>query len=463
MKTSRVLFAAILAALGLALFADAASAEKTVWLCKPGQADNPCTSTLSGVAKLPPDTSVDPPVSPPDVPLDFKIAKRPPVDCFYLYPTQSKQPGLNSDRAKEPMIVGTAINQARMFSRICDVYAPIYRQYTLNALDGPISDQVRDIAYNSALGAWNDYLKNYNKGRGVVIVGHSQGTSHMARLIAEEIDNRPAARKRLISAILPGANVYVPKGEVVGGQFRNIPACERGDQFGCVIAYSMYRNQPPTSSAFGWMDTGYWVNPAPRPDKDLYEALCVNPAELSGGGDSLRALVNLTALAGADGAWQLVPDFYRADCRTATDPLKGTVSWLNIENINAPGEARFDFSSVVESSGGNLHTADINLALENLVQVAASQSRAYVAVERFATFKQRTALRKRITAVFRSARRLKSQAVKANRSCRKNRKACARSKSLKRRAAKVNLRVASLKKADRALTRKFNSLVGPEA
>jgi hypothetical protein len=459
-KLVRVVLATIATVLGFAFFAGPASAEGTTWLCKPGQTDNPCLGKMDGQAYIP----TYPGFRYED--LGYEEAANPPVDCFYLYPTQSEQVGPNADLSKDPELRAVAVNQARQFSRICDVYAPVYRQYTLDALGGSISDEVRDIAYNSALDAWNDYMDNHNKGRGVVIIAHSQGTSHMARLLAEEVDDEPAVRKKIISAILPGANVYVPKGELVGGQFQNIPACEDGDQIGCVIAYSMFTQQPPTNSSFGWVDTGYWINPAPRPDKDIYEVLCVNPAALSGDGVLLKPLANLPAFVGSpegEKPWQAMPNFYRADCRRASDPAKGNVTWLNVADIRLAGDTRPDLSSLVLASGGNLHTGDINLALGNLVEIAASQSRTYVAAERTRAVAERAALRRQLTSARKQAAQLSTRAAKAKRSCQKEPRSCARAAKLARAAAKAKRKVASLKKAERRLTVRINGLVGPEA
>jgi hypothetical protein len=469
----RVVLATAVTAFGLAFFAGPASAEETVWLCKPGQVDNPCAGTLAGSTFLPPDNSVDPPLPARTEPLDFKAASKSPVDCFYLYPTQSPQPGPNADLSKDQPIRGVAINQARMFSRICDVYAPMYRQYTLEALkpaNGPITDEVRDIAYNSVLGAWNDYMENHNKGRGVVIVAHSQGTSHMARLLAEEVDGSPAVRKKIISAILPGANVYVPKDEIVGGQFQNIPACEAGDQVGCVIAYSMFKRgegqRPSDTSRFGWVDTGYWINPAPRPNKDIYEVMCVNPGDLSGDEGMLSPLANLPAFVGnpeGNAPWQEMPDFYQGECRTETDEAKGNVRWLNIKDIREPGDNRQDITQLVIGGGGDLHTADINLALGNLVEVAASQSRSYVATERSRVVARRATLRRQLKSAKKKAAGLSAKARKARRSCAKQRRTCGRAASLRRASVKANRKVASLREADRRLTVQIDALVGPEA
>ncbi len=143
------------------------------------------------------------------------------MDCFYVYPTVSEQATPNADLSKDPEVKRVVVQQARMFSRVCDVYAPMYRQETSPG----IYSENTEVAYQSALSAWKDYLANYNDGRGVILVGHSQGSATLGRLIDEEIDPKPAVRKRLVGAILPGANIHVPKGELVGGMYENVPAC----------------------------------------------------------------------------------------------------------------------------------------------------------------------------------------------------------------------------------------------
>ena len=67
--------------------------------------------------------------------------------------------------------------------------------------------------------AWHHYLEHYNNGRPVVLIGHSQGTIHLVRLIASEIEGRPVAA-RMLSALLIGFNVEVPAGP---GDRRHLP------------------------------------------------------------------------------------------------------------------------------------------------------------------------------------------------------------------------------------------------
>ena len=141
------------------------------------------------------------------------------VDCFYVYPTVSWQTTPNADLTVDPEVREIAVQQMGRLSKVCRVFAPVYRQFTIEAiLNGQITEEVDDIAYGDVKSAFNEYLKKYNKGRGVILVGHSQGAGHLGRLIEEKIDRNSRLRKRMVSAMLIGGNIYVPKGKKVGGK-----------------------------------------------------------------------------------------------------------------------------------------------------------------------------------------------------------------------------------------------------
>jgi Protein of unknown function (DUF3089) len=100
-------------------------------------------------------------------------------------------------------------------------------------------------------------IRRYNKGRGIVFLGHSQGTSRLIELLRRQIDKRPDMRKRLVSAILLGGNVTVRAGSDRGGVFANIPACRTSRQTGCVIAFSTFNTTPPDETRYGKGDNRY--------------------------------------------------------------------------------------------------------------------------------------------------------------------------------------------------------------
>ena len=54
------------------------------------------------------------------------------------------------------------------------------------------------------------------EGRPFVLIGHSQGSWMLQMLIARTIENDPAVAQRLKLAIIPGFNVLVPQGKLVG-------------------------------------------------------------------------------------------------------------------------------------------------------------------------------------------------------------------------------------------------------
>ena len=102
----------------------------------------------------------------------------------------------------------------------------------------------RALGYNDVVDAWNYYLQHDNNGRGVVLVGHSQGSGVLTQLIRNEIDGKPV-QSRLVSAMLLGTSLPVPRGKDVGGAFKYIPLCRSASQTGCVIAYASFRSTIP--------------------------------------------------------------------------------------------------------------------------------------------------------------------------------------------------------------------------
>jgi hypothetical protein len=358
---------ATLAALALlALPAAAGAAPRTVWLCKPGQSPDPCTTGLT--------MTVRPAVGPETV-TQLHAARHAKVDCFYVYPTVSGQPGTNADRHVDPEEVAIARYQVSQFSRRCRVFAPMYRQVTLAGIAQPgnLGGAAQEKAYRDVRDAWRTYLRRYNRGRGVVLIGHSQGTFVLRELIRKEIDRRPRVRRHLVSALLLGGNVTVRRGSDRGGDFRHVGACRRAGQTGCVVAYSMFDAQPPNPSLFG------------RVSDPGLEVLCTNPAALDGvPGDRLDAAAPTIPFPGALGVaiasstdppqaptpWVRYPGPSTARCEH-----RDGASWLQVDAV--AGDPRPVFRSAIGPEWG-LHLGDVNLALGTLVAVVRRQVRTYL-------------------------------------------------------------------------------------
>src|SRR4051812_6062563 len=173
----RASLAALLALLVLGAAAGGAHA-KTTWLCSPTLKTDPCRPGLDAT-RLKADGTV--------LGVDHvHAAKRPRFDCFYVYPTVSDQQTAQATLRIDPEERSIALYQASRYSRDCRVFAPMYRQITLKALSDRslVTDAAQASAYADVRNAWRDYLKHYNKGRGVVLMGHSQGSFVLRPLVA---------------------------------------------------------------------------------------------------------------------------------------------------------------------------------------------------------------------------------------------------------------------------------------
>jgi hypothetical protein len=376
----------LLAVLGVAVLAlcglGAASASaKSVWLCKPGLKDNPCKEKRTA-------TVVTYNNGTREETVEKQKGGKTPIDCFYVYPTVSEQEGPNANEEIEPQETQIAVDQASRFSQVCKVYAPVYPQLTLKAINTPGEVTPADSAkaYIGVLSAWFEYLHKYNKGRGVVLIGHSQGSLMLKQLIKEQIDPNPALRKQLVSALLMGGNVLVPEGQTVGGDFQNVPACQIAQQTHCVLAYSSFEKEPPEGAFFG------------RPDSPLtgsgpagQQVLCVNPTLLAqnGGVGVLQPYASTTPFPGQLGVftpapeaatpWVSSPNLYTAQCKN-----ENGASWLQVsfahEEPQAQREERDARHEIAHESLGpdwGLHLYDVNIALGNLVKTVALETQAY--------------------------------------------------------------------------------------
>jgi hypothetical protein len=241
--------------------------KDSAWLCLPGRADT-CSTPL-------PTTALNP--NGYGSTGQSSVAADPPVDCFYVYPTVSRDQGMNSDLnvAEEK---GAALTQFTRFAGVCRTFAPVYRQMTLAAVTAySAGGDIRDaaaLAYRDVAAAWRNYITTKNDGRPFVLIGHSQGSLLLQQLIAREVETNPAVAARMKLAILPGFNVIVPQGKLVGGTFQKIPLCSRPGEGGCVISYVSFRenNVPPDGAMFGVAEqpgmTVGCVNPARPGSKD---------------------------------------------------------------------------------------------------------------------------------------------------------------------------------------------------
>lgn len=342
--------------------------QSSNWLCrpdrKPSEADACNVDLTTTVIAADGSTSIE----------KWQANSKAGVDCFYVYPTVSLDATANSDMIAGREELSVVHQQFARFGSQCRVFAPLYRQITLPALQSIIAGKPMAmdmmLGYNDVVDSWNHYLEHDNQGRGVVLIGHSQGSSVLTQLIQKEIDGKPVQNK-LVSALLLGWNVAVPKGKDVGGAFPTIPLCHAINQTGCVITYASFRvtSPPPANTRFG------------KVPGENRQSACVNPAAIGGGPGELRAYLSASSWTGekVNTPFVRVPGMISGECVADTN-----ASYLAVTLDNNKADVRpDDIAGDVISNGQvqkdwGLHLIDVNLSMGNLIDIVAEQGKTYL-------------------------------------------------------------------------------------
>jgi len=352
--------------------------DKANWLCLPGRADACAVDQTTTIVQADGKTSTE----------AFKAATNPAYDCFYIYPTVSTDPGGNSDMTIDDAERRVVEQQLARFAGACRVFAPMYRQVTLAALRAVMMGQPSPgngvLAYGDVRDAWRWYLANENKGRGVVLIGHSQGARMLLDLLKNEVDGK-LPQAKLISAYALGMNTPVD----AAGKFGSIPLCVKADQAGCLVTYVSFRETapPPANSRFG------------KTDAEGRRAGCVNPAALLAGKVSTDEAVLHSYLSskGFGAVSGQLPKPFAKDLTVSTPfvALPGLITarcvsesdftWLSVKVNADPADPRTDEITGDVVAGGQtlkdwgLHLIDVNLAMGDLVALAERQAKAWAA------------------------------------------------------------------------------------
>lgn len=350
------------------------------WLCLPGR-DDACAGNL--------DASLFRPGGTPAGRETFRADPAAAIDCFYVYPTISNDPTPNSDMNAGPEEKRAAAQQFARFGSVCRTFAPVYRQITVQGLRSRLTGQAMAIdpqlAYRDVLDAWNHYLRHHNQGRGVVLIGHSQGARMLSDLLRLQIEGKPA-QKQLVSALLIGTNISVAPGKDNGGTFNSVPLCRAAAQTGCVIAYVSFREDapPPANSLFGRVTDGNVV-------------ACTNPAALGGGRGVLRSYlpVKNNLMGQPHDRTRFIPLAQKSETPyTAPEAIasaecvqRDNASYLSVGINPAYATAGIDIAGdlfygdrVLREWG--LHLVDVDLAQGNLVEIVRQQSQAWARATR---------------------------------------------------------------------------------
>ena len=351
-------------------------ADEKNWLCRPGRKGDACDVDLTTTVVAADGTLTRE---------SWAANPKAPIDCFYVYPTVSTDPSNYSDMTADPAEANVIYQQFARFGSKCRTFAPMYRQLTLAGLRQRLAGGVisfdKGVQYDDVRDAWRSYVQRDNGGRGVVLIGHSQGAYILTELLKQEIDGKPI-QKQLVGAYILGATFPVAKGKDAGGALQSIPLCRKAGQIGCVVNFSAFRSTvpPPANTLFGKA-----ADPA-------QSGSCTNPANLGEGSAPLHSYLFATGrtivMPAAAPAWVTgktvdtpfvsVPGLLSGKCTSNEH-----ATYLEITVNGDPSDPRADDINGDLGAVGKpipmwgLHLIDVNLVMGDLLANVDQQTKTY--------------------------------------------------------------------------------------
>lgn len=198
------------------------------------------------------------------------------IDVFYVYPTlilSEKDPRWNvtlDDTVQRNKVLDQAIRyQASAWSEAGNVYAPYYRQAHLRAYF-QLENGGREallFAYEDVKNAFAYYLEHYNKGKGIILAGHSQGSTHLSFILRDFFDGKPL-QKQLVAAYIPGIGIEE-------NNYQTIPFMRTANQVGGFVTWNTFKRNYETRQ-YAWYKDKAVINPVtwdttPLAKRELHE------------------------------------------------------------------------------------------------------------------------------------------------------------------------------------------------
>lgn len=167
------------------------------------------------------------------------------ADVFFIHPTsyfgdkthRAWNADINDPKVNKKTDNGAILFQASIFNSDARIFAPRYRQAHYNAFftkDITSSQHAFDLAYEDVYNAFLYYYDNWNKGRPIIIAGHSQGAKMAVRLIKEVFDNK-AMKNKLVVAYVVGIPVPV-------GTFEYLKVCKDEHETSCICSWRTFKS-----------------------------------------------------------------------------------------------------------------------------------------------------------------------------------------------------------------------------
>ena len=183
------------------------------------------------------------------------------IDVFYVYPTlivSDKDDRWNvpiNDSAQIKKVLNIAVRfQASAWGSSGNLYVPYYRQAHIRSYENLENGGTTALllAYSDVKSAFEYYLKHHNHGRGIILAGHSQGSTHISHLLCDFFDSKPL-QNQLVAAYIPGVGLD-------RNQFKTIPLMVHPDQIGGFVTWNTFKKKFDKNK-YQWFKGKVVINP----------------------------------------------------------------------------------------------------------------------------------------------------------------------------------------------------------
>lgn len=248
-----------------------AYAKPGMWISRPGMAKDPALWTPQG----------------------HQPTQGARASVFFIHPTsylEKSRWNASVDDAESQLRARLFVrSQASAFNAVGEIWAPKYRQATFGAFLTTEVDAAKalDFAYRDVLAAYETFLDQAPKDRPIILAGHSQGSLHLMRLLAERIAGSPEA-KRIAAAYVVGWPISVTA-DLPG---LGLPACRTAGQAGCILSWQSFSEPADTEMVTDVYDASASKAGMTRAGSAM---VCTNPLTGATGGEA-PAAANLGTL-----------------------------------------------------------------------------------------------------------------------------------------------------------------------
>ncbi|RZA16586.1 MAG: DUF3089 domain-containing protein [Proteobacteria bacterium] len=270
---------------------------------------------------------------------------------FFVHPTSYV--GRNYWNA--PLDDADANSRARLFIRgmaspfnqASEIWAPRYRQAAFGSFltQDPKADQAIDAAYKDIEQAFAFFVDSIDPAAPIVLAGHSQGSMHLLRLMANRVAGTPL-QSRIAMVYAIGWPISLEHDLPRLG----MPACATAEQSGCVVSWVSFAEPAEIGQMLERYNSSPGLDGQTRTGSPI---LCTNP---------ITGTMNGTAPA-QDNPGTLVPNADLTSGELVVGAVPARCDAQGILLIGDPPELGF-----AVLPGNNYHVYDIPLFWQSLQQ-----------------------------------------------------------------------------------------------